>query len=70
MLLSCFGSLSKERIEFKICLLAFKALKFSKPKYLAGLLNFRNVHLDMGLRTSDDHFCVEVLKTTSERCFS
>ena len=43
-------------IEFKICLLAFKALKFSEPKYLADLLNLKNIRLGMGLRTSDDPF--------------
>ena len=58
----------KARIEFKICLLAFKALKFGEPKYLADLLNLQNVYAGMGLRTSDDPFRLEVLRA-SEWCF-
>ena len=46
----------KARIEFKICVLAFEALKLGKPKYLADFLNLQNVHMGMGLRTSDDPF--------------
>ena len=33
----------KARIEFKICLLAFKALKFGQPRYLANLLSLQNI---------------------------
>ena len=60
----------KARIEFKICLLAFKALKFGEPGYLADLSTFQNAHVGMGLRTSDDPFCLEVPRATSECCFS
>ena len=56
----------KARIEFRICLLAFKALKYGERRYLADLLNFQNVHVDMGLRTSDDPFRLEMPRTTSE----
>ena len=59
----------KAGIEFKICLLAFKALKFGESKYFADLLNLQNVHVGMGLRTSDDPFRLEVPRATSERCF-
>ena len=57
----------KTRIEFKICLLAFKALKLDEPKYLADLLNLQNVHVGMGLRTSDDPFWLEVPRATFKR---
>ena len=30
----------KARIEFKICLITFKALKFNQPSYIRGLLSF------------------------------
>ena len=60
----------KARIEFKICLLAFKALKFDEPKYVADLINLQNVHVGMGLRTSNDPFRLEVPRLTSERGFS
>ena len=39
----------KARIEFKTCLLAFKALKFGEPKYPADLLSLQNIHVGMGL---------------------
>ena len=58
------------RIEFKICVSAFKALKFGEPKYLADLLNLQNVHVGMGLRISDDPFRQEVSRVTFEQCFS
>ena len=45
---------TKARTEFKICLLAFKALTCGESKYLANLLNLQNVHMGMGLRSSDD----------------
>ena len=60
----------KARIEFKICLLAFKALKFGQPKYLANLLSLQNVPLGMDLRTSDDPYRLEEPRATSERLFS
>ena len=50
--------------------MAFKALKFGEPSYHADLLNPQNVHVNMGLRTSDDPFRPEVPRETSERCFS
>ena len=54
ILLNCIGFLSRQELNFKICLLAFKALKFIEPKYLADLLNLSNVHVGMGLKTSRD----------------
>ena len=57
----------KAGIKFKICLLAFKALKYDEPRYHADLLNLQNVHVGMSLRTSDDPSRLEVPKATSER---
>ena len=56
----------KARMEFKIWLLAFKALKFGEPKYLADLFSLQNVYVSMGLRTSDDPFQLEVPRATSK----
>ena len=50
--------------------MAFKVPKFGEPRYLADLLNLQNVHVDVGFRTFDDPFRLEMLKATSERCFS
>ena len=49
----------KARIEFKICLITFKALKFSQPLYIRELLSLPPVEPVMGLRSSDDpyHLC-------------
>ena len=60
----------KARIEFKICLLAFKALKFGEPRYLADLLTLQNVGSGMNLRVSDDPFRLMEPRATSERHFS
>ena len=62
----------KARIEIKIiCLLAFKVLKFGKPRYLGDLLNLKNVHAGLGLRTSDNLFLiVDVKNNIGAFCFS
>ena len=45
----------KARIEFKVCLLVFKALKFREPKYIVDMLiPFQNA--GMALRSSDDPY--------------
>ena len=46
----------KARIEFKICLMVFKALKFGEPKYIADMLSFSEAHGDRSLRSADDPF--------------
>ena len=60
---------AKARIEFKICVLAFQALKFGEIKYLADLLNIHNVHVGMSLRNSDDPFQLKMPRA-SKQCFS
>ena len=42
------------RIEFKICLLVFKALKFDEPLYLKDLLLNYQTHSNAILRSADD----------------
>ena len=65
----------KARIEFKICLLVFKALKFKQPIYLLDLLSPYCNQLGMDLRCSDDpHRLFEPSavnqRTFAERSFS
>ena len=60
----------KARIEFKICLLAFKALKYGEPSYLANLLTHQDATQGMALRTSDDPFRLVEPRAISERHFS
>ena len=60
------GSLSRQELSFRICLLPFEALKFDEPRYLADLLRLENVHLSMVLKTSDDSLRLELPRATSE----
>ena len=60
----------KTRIEFKICLLAFKALKYGEPSYLTSLRTRRNTAQNMVLRTSDDPLRLLEPRAISERHFS
>ena len=68
ILLNCTDSLWRQELSFKICLLAFKAVKFGEPRYLCWA--FKPVHMDMGLRTFDNPFWLAVLRATSEQSFS
>ena len=49
----------KARVEFKICLITFRALKFNQPLYIRELLSLPPVEPVMSLRSSDDrcHLC-------------
>lgn len=60
----------KARIEFKMCLVAFKALKFGEPKYLSGLLVRQSSGSGVDLRSSDDPFRLVEPRAVSERCFA
>ena len=41
-------------IEFKLCLLAYKVLKFGEPKYLVELFTPQDRNLGMSLRSDSD----------------
>ena len=60
----------KARIEFKICLVAFKALRFGEPKYLSDLLVCQSAGLGVDLRSSDDPFRLVEPRAISECCFA
>ena len=49
----------KARVEFKICLITIRALKFNQPLYIRELLSLAPVEPVMSLRSSDDlyHLC-------------
>ena len=49
----------KARVEFKICLITFRALKFNQPLYIRELLSLAPVEPVMSLWSSDDpyHLC-------------
>ena len=44
----------KARIEFKLCLVTFKVLKFGEPKYLADLLCYSPTHPGVAVRHDSD----------------
>ena len=46
----------KARIEVKICLITFKALKFNQPSYIRELLSFSSHESTSGLRSADDPY--------------
>ena len=46
----------KARIEFKICLITFKVLKFNNPSYVRDLLSFSSHESTLGLRSADDPY--------------
>lgn len=65
----------KARIEFKICLLVFKTLKFKQPIYLLNLLAPYSNQSEMNLRCSDDPYRLSEpsavrQRTLAERSFS
>ena len=60
----------KARIEFKICLITFKALKFNQPSYIRELLSFPSHESTWGLRSADDPYRLHEPRATGERGFA
>ena len=46
----------KARIEFKLCFITFKALKFNQPSYIRELLSFSSHESTLGLQSADDPY--------------
>ena len=46
----------KARIEFKICLITFKALTFNQPSYIREVLSLSSHESTLGLRSADDPY--------------
>ena len=60
----------KARIEFKICLITFKALKFNQPSYIRELLSFSSHESTLGLRSVDDPYRLHEPRAIGERGFA
>ena len=60
----------KARIEFKICLITFKALKFNQPSYIRELLSFSSHESTLGLRSADDPYRLHELRAVGESGFA
>ena len=60
----------KARIEFKICLIVFKALRFGQPKYIADMLSPPVTISHLTLRSDDDPYRLHEPRTVHERAFA
>ena len=60
----------KARIEFKLCLMTFKVLKYGQPRYLAEMLKRPAAHPGAILRSEDDHLRLEEPVAVEQSSFS
>ena len=60
----------KARIEFKICLIVYKALKFNQPKYIVDLLSRPVVETHVALQSSDDPSRLHEPRAIHEKAFA
>ena len=60
----------KARIEFKICLITFKSLKFNQPSYIREFLSFSSHESTLGLRSADDPNRLHEPRAIGERGFA
>ena len=60
----------RARIEFKICLLVYKAIRFKQPKYIFDLISSPETETEMLLRSSDDPYRLSEPRAVNERAFA
>ena len=60
----------KARIEFKICLIVFKTLRFGQPKYIADMLSPPVTISHLTLRSDDDPYRLHEPRAVDERAFA
>ena len=60
----------KARIEFKLCLITYKAVNFGEPGYLAALLSPLTTGSEIALRSSDDPYRLEEPRAVQERLYA
>ena len=60
----------RARVEFKICLITFKALKFHQPTYIVELLAPLAVDSDVILLSADDPYRLQEPRALGERAFA
>ena len=60
----------KARVEFKICLITYKALKFNQPSYIREMLTLSSPEFALGLRSSDDPDHLYEPRALGERAFA
>ena len=57
-------------LDFKICLITFKALKFNQSSYVRELLSFSSHESTLGLRSADDPYRLHEPRAIGERGFA
>ena len=62
--------LIKGRIEFKICLIVFKALRFGQPKYIADMLSSPVTISHLTLRNDDNPYHLHEPRAVDKRAFA
>ena len=60
----------KARIEFKMCLITFEALKFNQPSYIRELLSFSSHESASGLQSAEDPYHLHGPRAIGERGFA
>ena len=60
----------RARIEFKICLMVYKAIKFKQPKYIVDMIFSPETGTQMSLRSSDDPYRLHEPRAVGERAFA
>ena len=60
----------RARVEFKVCLIVFKALKFNQPKYIVDLLSYPDNGNHVTLRSSDDPYRLFEPRAVHEKAFA
>ena len=60
----------KARIEFKVCLLVYKAMMFKQPKYIVDMISRPETETQMSLRSSDDSYRLYEPRAVNERAFA
>ena len=60
----------RARVEFKVCLIVFKALKFNQPKYIVDLLSAPNDGDHVTLRSSNDPYRLAEPRAVQERAYA
>ena len=60
----------RARVEFKVCLIVYKALKFNKPRYIVDLLSRSTNTISVALSSSDDPYRLYEPRAVRESLFA
>ena len=60
----------RARIEFKVCLLVYKAIMYKQPKYIVDMISRPETETQMSLRSNDDAYRLYEPRAVNERAFA